>query len=258
MSNGLVARDDPAKEASIQRQANPSKGPWRKGILGVAVAAVLVATVSVRLLQMRSLLPFSVINSVPGRGEQVFALVEPATAAQFNTLLLHAQDSTAASYEYREDGVVVSATEGFALLSARGVGITDVIADFRARELEGSSGFAIQLRGCASDGSDDDDFYRVDIEPQSGALGIDRARCGPGFTVESLVPTQPRLHPVPAGTEVPLTIVVQGQTIRVYSGGQMVAEGMDSKPPLRPGGVRLGVYSPGAAELTGLTIYRLP
>jgi hypothetical protein len=216
----------------------------------------LVAIIALALVLMAGAVRWASTDSaLPAHGQGLFALDLSVAGAQLSEVILHTENPDQDSIEFAADGVRIDAPAGFPLLIGRGFGVSDFVAEVRARQLSGQNGYAIQFRGCRNDGGEDDDFYRVVVEPQSGAIGIDRARCGPGFTVATLSPTERGLEPLPLAAEEVLTIASQGQTVSVYSHGREVAKGKDPMAALPPGSLRFGVYSPGTVALTGLMVY---
>ncbi|HLY65254.1 MAG TPA: response regulator transcription factor [Chloroflexota bacterium] len=254
MAEGLLARHG-ADLSLVHQDSAADRQSWRDRLPPHAALAALVLLVVLGAFAVLHARRPGLSSAAPAHGQQLFALDLSRADAQLSTAVLHTDQPQRDTFAFSPDGVRVTATEGFPLLLVRGVGVADVLAEFRARELDGSSGYALQFRGCRLDGSADDDFYRVVVEPQSGSIGIDRARCGPGFTVATMLAAQRALTPLPPRAEQALTVAVQGRTVSVFAEGRKVAESSDRGPALPPGGVRLGVNSPGVVQLTGLAIY---
>src|SRR5581483_8687768 len=69
---------------------------------------------------------------------------------------------------------------GLEFAVARNVLAQDFVVQSHARQLSGDAGYQVQLRGCVDDS---DQFYRVTVEPTSGAVSMQRAQCNTGTTL---------------------------------------------------------------------------
>ncbi len=254
MNQGLAAENGPAPAlAPLDR---PRFGAGSRVALA-ALSGVLIVLLGVAFAR-RPALPALVDTPLPPHGTQLFHLDPAEAPAQFSTVTLHTGGGKPSTFDFLPDGVQITASGGFPLLVAQGIRLDDAVINVRVRQLAGASGFTVQLRGCLNEPDAEDDFYRVNVEPRSGSLAIERARCGPGFVTATMLAPARRFRPPPEGAEVSLAVAASGATVKVYSGGREVASGTDSQPALPPGSVRLGVYPGGTVKVDRFDVYQPP
>ncbi len=231
--------DSPAGAVSRPRLLLPAG--LLLGVMGVLVVALAIRTHAANATQA--------LAAGPGHGSLLFSFQPSQGEAQF---IPHTQVEgndvrfTAAGLEFHAD-------RAFEFAVARNVLAQDFVVQSHARQLSGDAGYQVQLRGCVDDS---DQFYRVTVEPTSGAVSMQRAQCNTGTTLQVLLPVGRYLDPLPQGADSAITVMLRGQRLEVYQAGRLAAGVTDPGSPLPAGSVRFGALSPDVVLLTRFDVYR--